>query len=92
MIAAALTVDVMARSGYLFGIGAYLCWGLFPIYWKLLRPSGAMELLAHRIVWSCLVVALIVTVTGVAAVGADANAGRLGAISLVSMIIAVNGP
>ena len=24
-------------TGYLFGVGAYLCWGLFPLYWKLLR-------------------------------------------------------
>ena len=40
------------RMGYLFGVGAYLCWGLFPLYWKLLRPATAMEILAHRIVWS----------------------------------------
>src|SRR3954453_5401105 len=36
-------------------------WGLFPIYWPLLEPGGALEVLAHRVVWSLLfVVALMV--------------------------------
>jgi chloramphenicol-sensitive protein RarD len=82
----------MARSGYLFGVVAYLCWGLFPIYWKLLRPSAAMELLAHRIFWSFLAVAVIVTIartwrrTG-RLVG---QPRRLGAITLIAVLIAVN--
>jgi chloramphenicol-sensitive protein RarD len=41
-----------ARRGYAFGITAYGLWGLFPIYWKLLRPASALEILAHRIIWS----------------------------------------
>lgn len=51
-----------ARQGYLFAVGAYLTWGLFPIYWKLLRPASAIELLAHRVVWSAVFVAVLVTV------------------------------
>lgn len=50
------------RRGFLFGFGAYLLWGLFPLYWKLLDDSGAVELLAHRIVWSMLTIALLVLV------------------------------
>lgn len=46
------------RRGYLYGIAAFGLWGLFPLYWKLLEPSGAVEILAHRIVWS------VVFVTG----------------------------
>ena len=38
-------------SGLPYGIGAYLCWGLFPLYWPLLEPAGPLEVLAHRIVW-----------------------------------------
>lgn len=52
-----------ARQGYLFGVLAYLCWGLFPLYWKLLRPSGAGELLALRIVWSFVFVLLVILAT-----------------------------
>ncbi len=40
------------RQGVLFGIAAYFIWGLFPLYWPLLRPAGAVEILAHRITWS----------------------------------------
>lgn len=47
------------RLGYLYGLGAYLLWGFFPIYLKLLRPAGPLEILAHRIVWSVAFVALL---------------------------------
>lgn len=50
------------RLGYLYGLGAYLSWGFFPLYFKLLRPSGAVEILAHRVIWSAVVVALLLTV------------------------------
>jgi chloramphenicol-sensitive protein RarD len=44
------------RRGVLFGIAAYTMWGLFPLYWPLLKPSGAVEILAHRMVWSLVAV------------------------------------
>ncbi|MFC4148907.1 EamA family transporter RarD [Micromonospora mangrovi] len=47
------------RLGYLYGLGAYLLWGFFPIYFKLLRPAGPVEILAHRVVWSVAFVALL---------------------------------
>ena len=40
------------RSGLAAGVGAYLLWGLFPLYWPLLEPAGPLEILAHRIAWS----------------------------------------
>lgn len=49
------------RRGIWFGLSAYLLWGLFPLYWTLLEPAGALEILAHRIVWSLLVTLLLVT-------------------------------
>ncbi|MFC5833647.1 EamA family transporter RarD [Nonomuraea insulae] len=45
------------RRGVFYGIAAYTMWGLFPLYWPLLKPSGAVEILAHRMVWSLVVVA-----------------------------------
>ena len=43
-----------ARRGLLFGVAAYAMWGLFPLYWPLLEPAGAFEILAHRVLWSCI--------------------------------------
>jgi chloramphenicol-sensitive protein RarD len=40
------------NKGTLAGIGAYILWGLFPIYWRFLESLPAVEILAHRVVWS----------------------------------------
>lgn len=39
-------------NGSLMVGGAYIIWGILPIYWKLLGSVPALEILAHRIVWS----------------------------------------
>ncbi|MGI5456992.1 EamA family transporter RarD [Streptomyces sp. CA-249302] len=40
------------RIGLLNGFAAYGMWGLVPLFWPLLKPAGAIEILAHRMVWS----------------------------------------
>lgn len=40
------------RIGLLNGFAAYGMWGLVPLFWPLLKPAGATEILAHRMVWS----------------------------------------
>ncbi len=50
------------RKGALAGMGAYVLWGLFPIYWRLLERVPALEILAHRMIWSLVFVAVILTV------------------------------
>lgn len=50
------------RSGFVYGFAAYLMWGIFPLYWKLLDQSSALELLAQRILWSLVTIALLVLV------------------------------
>ena len=45
--------------GLWYGIGAYGIWGLFPIYWKLIEFVPAVQIIAHRIVWSFLLLTLI---------------------------------
>jgi chloramphenicol-sensitive protein RarD len=50
------------RRGVLFGIAAYSIWGLFPLYFTLLQPSGALEVLAHRCLWCLVALALLLTV------------------------------
>jgi chloramphenicol-sensitive protein RarD len=49
-----------SRRGFLLGVAAYGIWGLFPLYWPLLEPAGAVEILAHRILWSCVTMGLLV--------------------------------
>lgn len=41
-----------SKAGFLSGLAAYTMWGLFPIYFVAMRHVPALELLAHRIVWS----------------------------------------
>lgn len=48
------------RRGFTLGFLAYLMWGAFPLYWPLLKPSGAVEILAHRMVWSLVVMGVLV--------------------------------
>ena len=43
------------NKGLLFGISAYIIWGLLPLYWKLVEEAGAYEILAHRGIWSLLI-------------------------------------
>ncbi|WP_336669805.1 EamA family transporter RarD [Tsukamurella sp. USMM236] len=38
--------------GTAMGIAAYLLWGLFPLYFDALKPTGPWEILAHRILWT----------------------------------------
>ncbi len=40
------------NSGVLFGISAYVIWGLLPIYWRWLERASSFEILGHRAVWS----------------------------------------
>jgi chloramphenicol-sensitive protein RarD len=48
------------RRGLLLGIAAYGLWGGFPLYWPLLEPAGALEILAHRVLWSLVTMGLLV--------------------------------
>lgn len=43
------------HRGILLCLGAYGMWGIMPVYWPLLRPADAIEILAHRIAWSLLI-------------------------------------
>jgi len=47
--------------GVLFALGCYLCWGLFPLYWKPLHFVAPLQILCHRIVWSAVFMLLILT-------------------------------
>jgi chloramphenicol-sensitive protein RarD len=80
------------RKGYLFGVGAYVLWGFFPLYFKLLRPSGPLEILAHRVVWSALFVGVLLTLAGSwrRIAGLARRPRTLFVIGIAAVLIAVN--
>jgi chloramphenicol-sensitive protein RarD len=51
-------------AGIWYALGAYVLWGLFPIYWKWLQHVPAIQLIGHRIGWSFVLLLLIIFVTG----------------------------
>jgi chloramphenicol-sensitive protein RarD len=51
------------RRGLLYGVAAYLLWGLFPLYFPLLEPAGAIEILAHRVAWSLATMLVVVVLS-----------------------------
>ena len=57
-------MDNNYRLGIFYGLGAYLLWGVLPIYWKLLQHVEAMEILASRFLWSAVFVFLLLLATG----------------------------
>ena len=80
------------RRGLIVGTTAYLLWGAFPLYWPLLEPGGAVEILAHRVVWSLITMGLLVVVlsrrTLLRAILADRRVTRL--LLVAAVVISVN--
>ena len=50
-----------SRAGLIFGLGAYTLWGFLPLYFKLLTGVSPTEIVAHRIIWSLVFLAGLVT-------------------------------
>ena len=50
------------RAGLMLGVGAYLFWGVMPLYFKAVDEVGAAEIVAHRIVWSVLFLTALATI------------------------------
>lgn len=79
-------------TGILFGVGAYVLWGLLPLYFVLLVPAGAVEIVASRIVFSLVFcVALLTTLRSWKATAAAARNPKLVAtLSGAAVLIAAN--
>lgn len=52
------------HKGVLFGLSAYTLWGCFPLYFALFAGVPSYEVLIHRVIWSCLFLAIVVSVLG----------------------------
>lgn len=51
------------KTGLLFGVSAYVLWGAFPLYWPLLEPASALEIVSHRAVWTLVFCLVILAIT-----------------------------
>ncbi|MEO0630683.1 MAG: EamA family transporter RarD [Planctomycetota bacterium] len=80
------------RTGVAYALAAYGLWGIFPVYFKWVSHVGADEILAHRIVWSVVFCALLLTWTGrwanVAAIVRSKRAWA--ALSVSAVLVAIN--
>ena len=52
------------NKGILYGIGAYVLWGFFPIYWKWLQDVPALQVIGHRIGWSFILLLVYIIARG----------------------------
>lgn len=80
------------RSGAFLGLAAYLLWGLFPLYFRLLRDSGPFEIVAHRALWSLVFCAVALLVLGRWSQVRTAARDRRGTamLALGGLLVAVN--
>ncbi|SNS12245.1 chloramphenicol-sensitive protein RarD [Sphingomonas laterariae] len=53
-----------ARRGVILAFAAYLMWGLLPLYLKQMMHVPALQIVAHRLVWSLLLLIVVVTLLG----------------------------
>jgi len=83
---------VELRRGFLLGLAAYGMWGAFPLYFPLLEPAGALELLAQRVLWSA--VTMVLLLVGLRKVGSLRrilrNRRQVGLLLVAACVIAVN--
>ena len=79
------------RTGFLYALAAYLAWGFLPIYFKALRGVPALEVLAHRVVWSVVLLAVaVLAARRGAAVREALSPGRRGLLAATATLIAAN--
>lgn len=79
-------------AGFLFALGAYLAWGLFPIYFRALRHVPPLEVLAHRVFWSAALLGAFLAWRGGlgTAVAAAFPLRRLATLGATTLLISAN--
>lgn len=80
-------------TGVWYGIAAYVIWGLFPLYWKLIEHVPALQILAHRIVWSFVALFILAPVARRWSSGADRghmSPAAVGLYSIAAVLIGIN--
>lgn len=50
-------------KGIMYGITAYVMWGILPIYWKLIQNLQPLEIIIHRVMWSFVTLTIFILVS-----------------------------
>lgn len=81
-----------SRAGFFYALGAFVMWGFLALYWKATSHINAVEVTAHRVIWSLPVAALVLFVMGRTGdiLPTFKSPGRLFVLFLTSMMISVN--
>lgn len=84
--------DADAGKGVAFGLGAYMMWGCFPLFFALFKGVPAYEVVIHRVLWSCVFLVLLVSVLRrwSPVLKALAEPRRLGRVLACAILIAIN--
>ncbi|MBL3646866.1 EamA family transporter RarD [Bacillus vallismortis] len=83
------------KKGVLFTAVSFIMWGLFPLYWKLLEQLPALDILAHRIIWSFVFMCIVLFFlrqwkTGWQELRTLKNKGGILSLLLASILISIN--
>ena len=80
------------NKGIWYALGAYVMWGFFPIYWKLLHDVPALQVIGHRIVWSfaLLIVVILATKQWTAFRSAVREPKTIAIYSVAAVLLSVN--
>jgi chloramphenicol-sensitive protein RarD len=78
------------RTGLVAGLVSYVIWGLFPLFWPLVEPAGAAEILAHRIIWSLVFLLVVLLLWKGLRWLRDVGRRRLLQLGAAALLITVN--
>lgn len=78
------------NAGILYALGAYLSWGLFPLYFRQIASVPSLQIVAHRTLWSLAFVMLILLVTGHLKWLRDVSAATWRRFAASAVLIAIN--
>lgn len=78
------------RAGAIYGAAAYTLWGLLPLYWLLVDEAGSVEVVAHRLVWSLVVVLAILAVRRRIARVWSLGWRAVGLLAVAAVVITIN--
>src|SRR5215213_2489969 len=81
-----------SARGFLFGLGAYALWGILPLYFKAVASVAAVDIVAHRVIWSLPFLRLLLVFNGGGEKvrAAFLNRKTLGILVLTALLIGIN--
>lgn len=74
------------QKGFILALATFIMWGIFPIFFKFIENVAATEVLAHRIIWSALILLFVLIITKKLA-----NVKRIIKIKKVTLTLAITG-